>query len=231
MLRVSEVFYSIQGEGAFAGTPAAFIRLQGCPVGCTFCDTKQTWRSRSSERVSRDHVLQDRERPHTSWASIEAVELVNWVEQVAHRAAIVVITGGEPLAQAETTTLVELLREAGRQVQIETSGTFDSRVFDLQDDRLDNNPWITVSPKFEGKLPVKLELLEKANEIKVVLSSPAIAGWIRHTLSATPAIRRKFYIQPETGPNFEQSAAHAVTLCKEFGCRLSLQSHTFLKIR
>lgn len=231
MLRVSEVFYSIQGEGSFAGTPAAFIRLQGCPVGCSFCDTKQTWRSRSSERVSRDHILQDRERPHTSWANIEASELVNWVEGVSHRSAIVVITGGEPLAQAETVTLVQLLREAGRQVQIETSGTFDSGVFDLLDDSLDNNPWITVSPKFEGKLPVKMHLLEKANEIKVVLSSPLIEGWIRYTLNSNPAIRRKFYIQPETGPNFAHSAGGAVALCKEFGCRLSLQSHTFLKIR
>lgn len=231
MLAVSELFYSIQGEGHFAGHPAAFIRLQGCPVGCSFCDTKHTWKANRDHEVLPQVILEDEPRNKASWAYIYASDLVDWVKAHSHKNAIVVVTGGEPLMQVDTPLLVDLLRQAGCTVQIETSGTFDSRVFEMANDSYDNNPWITVSPKFEGKLEVKLELLEKADEIKVVLSSDTIRDWIRKSLTEEPSLKHKFYIQPETGPNFKSSATSAVALCKEFGCRLSLQTHTFLDIR
>lgn len=232
MIRVNEVFYSIQGEGAFAGRPAAFIRLQGCPVGCSFCDTKHTWRVAPEHETSRDCVLEDRRVGSEAWAKISEEELVAWVQREAHPSAIVVITGGEPLIQKDgVTRLVELLIEAGRQVQIETSGTVLHPLFTDGSLYGNPNPWVTVSPKWGGKLPVFDTALVFADEIKVVVSSDAVVQELEAAVGRKAVHPSKVRLQPETGPNFDWSAAEAVKLCKRHGYQLSLQTHTFLRIR
>jgi 7-carboxy-7-deazaguanine synthase len=87
--RVAEVFYSIQGEGVTAGLPAVFVRLQGCSVGCVWCDTKYSWDPEAGN----------------------AVELDPLVEEVsAYPCRRAVVTGGEPL---ESPIFVPLLRALG----------------------------------------------------------------------------------------------------------------------
>ena len=54
MIRVNEIFFTIQGEAAFTGTPAIFVRLQGCAVGCGWCDTKHTWSTNEKEETDRE---------------------------------------------------------------------------------------------------------------------------------------------------------------------------------
>ena len=76
-LRVSEVFASVQGEGVTVGTPSAFVRLQGCSVGCVWCDTKYSWASTGGRETTLDALL----------AEVTSTGLDN-----------VVVTGGEPLA-------------------------------------------------------------------------------------------------------------------------------------
>lgn len=234
MLRVNEVFYSVQGEGYWTGTPAVFIRLQGCKVGCRFCDTKHTWVAAEAFQTDRATILQDLPRRSPglgrSWAEITIQELVNWVRLNSHPTAIVVVTGGEPLEQAETFELVTALRESGRQVQIETSGTQDFSRY-VATDYHENNPWVTVSPKFESSVPVLEHLLPSAHELKVVVSNPAMVATTRRLLESGKFSLGRFRVQPETGPNFRWSAAECVSLCKEFGCKLSLQTHTFLAVR
>ena len=101
-LRIAEVFFSIQGEGEFAGTPSVFVRTTGCNLRCWFCDTPYT--SMRPEGVIRD------------WQAVvgQVLEL-----DCQH----VVITGGEPLLQPEVIPLVHALRQADRLVTIETAGT------------------------------------------------------------------------------------------------------------
>lgn len=100
LLPIVETFHSVQGEGAWTGVNAFFIRLGGCDVGCTWCDTKQSWNpSRHPQRT--------------------VVELTE--EARALRPAIVVITGGEPLMH-DLTPLTEQLRSEGLRVHLETSG-------------------------------------------------------------------------------------------------------------
>jgi 7-carboxy-7-deazaguanine synthase len=99
-LPIVEMFHSIQGEGAWAGTNAFFIRLAGCDVGCPWCDTKQSWNVKH----------------HPLWA-IE--DLVAAAQAVKPR--LVVITGGEPLMH-DLTELTDALHQAGLQVCLETSG-------------------------------------------------------------------------------------------------------------
>ena len=109
-LKVNEIFYSLQGEGPFAGTPAVFIRLAGCNLTCSFCDTDH-------EKFEEMGVQQ----------IIEHLDFLNLPCGV-----LVVITGGEPFLQ-DTAPLVRALDEEGWRIQIETNGTiFPARFpFDL----------------------------------------------------------------------------------------------------
>jgi 7-carboxy-7-deazaguanine synthase len=102
MLKVNEIFYSIQGESTFAGFPFVFVRLTGCNLRCTYCDTRYAYDE--GKEMSVDSVL-------------NAVKKYN-----CNR---VEITGGEPLLQEETTDLARKLLNNQCQVLIETNGTKD----------------------------------------------------------------------------------------------------------
>jgi 7-carboxy-7-deazaguanine synthase len=101
-LRVSEVFTSIQGEGPSAGTPSTFIRLQGCTVGCRWCDTKYSWDPARGREIALDALL----------AEVGAAGVDN-----------VVVTGGEPLEHPAFVPLVGALKGAGHRIEVETAGT------------------------------------------------------------------------------------------------------------
>lgn len=101
-LHVMETFYTVQGEGAFAGAPAYFIRLGGCDVGCVWCDVKESW---------------DAGR-HPSIPVVELAEKV-----AASGAKICVITGGEP-AMYNLESLTEELKSRGIRTHLETSGVY-----------------------------------------------------------------------------------------------------------
>ncbi len=101
LLPVMEHFYTIQGEGAYTGHAAYFIRLGGCDVGCVWCDVKESWDA-------------DKHPNYT------VGEMVNWVK--AAGAKLAVITGGEPLMH-QLDELTEALKAAGIQTNIETSGS------------------------------------------------------------------------------------------------------------
>lgn len=96
-MRVNEIFYSLQGEGRYTGTPAVFLRLSGCNEKCSFCDTQ-----------------------HESYTEMTEEEIVSTVSQ--YPARHIVITGGEPTLQL-TPTLCALLHQAGFFIQIETNGS------------------------------------------------------------------------------------------------------------
>jgi 7-carboxy-7-deazaguanine synthase len=101
IVRVAEVFCSIQGEGISLGLPSVFVRLQGCSVGCTWCDTKYSW---------------DPAKGH-------ALGLAALLEKVcAASPQNVVVTGGEPLEHLAFTPLALALHGAGKRVEVETAG-------------------------------------------------------------------------------------------------------------
>lgn len=100
--RIAECFFSIQGEGATAGAPAVFVRLQGCSVGCQWCDTKYSW----DPAAGRELTLED---------------LVH--EATAFPCRRCVITGGEPLESLLFAPLVGALKARGFELEVETAGT------------------------------------------------------------------------------------------------------------
>lgn len=102
MLRVTEIFNSIQGESSHAGRRCTFVRLTGCNLRCTWCDSEYTFTG--GERLSIDEII-DRVR--------------GW------NCGLVEVTGGEPLAQRATPELIARLCDEGYEVLIETGGSLD----------------------------------------------------------------------------------------------------------
>ena len=100
-LRVSELFYSIQGESTRAGLPCLFIRLAGCNLRCSYCDARYTWEEAGTP--------------------MESADILAWVER--YPAVMVEITGGEPLVQTSVYPLLQALIDAGREVLLETNGS------------------------------------------------------------------------------------------------------------
>ena len=83
-INIAEIFYSVQGEGTFTGVPTVFIRLQGCSLGCTWCDTKYTWQElKVGTATNTDAVLEEVEKLHPSLRTSPK--------------PMICITGGEPL--------------------------------------------------------------------------------------------------------------------------------------
>jgi organic radical activating enzyme len=101
-LRISEIFTSIQGEGPSVGTPSVFVRLQGCAVGCAWCDTKYAWDARHGDAMTLEAVL----------GRVKEATTAN-----------VVVTGGEPLEHPGFVPLVLGIKALGLRVEVESAGT------------------------------------------------------------------------------------------------------------
>jgi len=101
-LRISEVFLSLQGEGPSAGTPAHFLRLQGCDVGCSWCDTKYSWEASGGRAAGLDDA----------WKEAEALG----------SSRMLVVTGGEPLQHPGIGAVLEAALGRWPVVEVETSG-------------------------------------------------------------------------------------------------------------
>lgn len=92
---INEIFQTIQGEGIFTGLPAIFVRLQGCPVGCPWCDTRHTWVVDPAREVGKEAVL-DRSNESDCWSQLSTTQIIKSFTDLGYQARHVVITGGEP---------------------------------------------------------------------------------------------------------------------------------------
>lgn len=190
MLQLAEIFYSIQGEGEFTGTPAVFVRLAGCNLSCDFCDT--------------DYSLK-------FFASVD--DVVAKVRELGKECPMVVLTGGEPLAQHEAADLIEALRRDGRRVHIESNGTIAT---DLPSD-----VWLCVSPKER----VDARMAKRANEVKLIVDGAVPEQWLELF-----ADKPRVLLQPEG--NKPKNVALALEYAKAHPgrFRLSLQTHKFIGV-
>jgi 7-carboxy-7-deazaguanine synthase len=158
-LRLTEIFFSLQGEAARAGLPTVFVRLTGCPLRCTWCDT--TYSFTGGEPATVASVL---------------------LEVAKYPARQVCVTGGEPLSQKECLPLLTALCDAGYDVSLETSGALDiagvdprvSRIMDLK------APDSGVSAKNRWE---NLPYLNQRDEIKIVIASRSDYEWARQAIA------------------------------------------------
>jgi 7-carboxy-7-deazaguanine synthase len=192
MLSLAETFYSIQGEGTWTGTPAVFVRLAGCNLNCRFCDT--------------DYSAQ-------SFASVS--EIVARVRELGGDCPMVVLTGGEPLAQTRSSELIDALIADGRRVHVESNG---SVAVDLP-----AGVWLTVSPK-ERLHPA---MAARADEIKLIVDGRVPLEWLAHFEGR----RIPTFLQPEG--NKRENIALALDAAKGSPerFRLGLQTHKFIGVR
>ncbi len=157
-LRITEIFFSIQGEARFTGWPTVFVRLTGCPLRCRYCDTAYAFSG-------------------GDWWTIEDV----LAEVGRHGARHVCVTGGEPLAQERCRDLLTALCEEGFEVSLETSGALDigavdervCRVVDIKtpgSSEVDRNLW------------ANLEHMRESDALKFVICDRRDYEWVRGVL-------------------------------------------------
>ncbi|ENO89664.1 7-carboxy-7-deazaguanine synthase QueE [Thauera linaloolentis] len=158
-LRITEIFASVQGESTRVGLPTVFVRLTGCPLRCTWCDTAYAFTGGESRTL--DEVM---------------------AEVARHGLEHVCVSGGEPLSQKACLALLSALCDAGYSVSLETSGALDvgavdprvSRVVDLK---------APGSGEVERNLYANIALLTPHDEIKIVLAGEADYEWAKRQIA------------------------------------------------
>ncbi|UCM63332.1 7-carboxy-7-deazaguanine synthase QueE [Aeromonas hydrophila] len=218
---INEIFQTIQGEGVFTGLPAIFVRLQGCPVGCPWCDTRHTWVVDPAREVEVQAVL-DCSNESDGWSKMSTEQILASFQQLGYQARHVVITGGEPCLY-DLQDLSAALIEAGYQVQIETSGTSEIQTHE--------QTWVTVSPKInmKGGLPVLVSALERANEIKHPVATERHVEEL-DALLATACLRENVVIALQPISQKPRATQLAMATCIARNWRLSIQTHKYLDI-
>lgn len=218
---INEIFQTIQGEGVFTGLPAIFVRLQGCPVGCPWCDTRHTWVVDPAREVGIQAVL-DCSNESDGWSKMSTEQILASFQQLGYQARHVVITGGEPCLY-DLQDLSAALIEAGYQVQIETSGTSEIQTHE--------QTWVTVSPKInmKGGLPVLVSALERANEIKHPVATERHVEEL-DALLATASLRENVVIALQPISQKPRATQLAMATCIARNWRLSIQTHKYLDI-
>jgi 7-carboxy-7-deazaguanine synthase len=190
VIALAEIFYSIQGEGTWTGTPAVFVRLAGCNLACDFCDT--------------DYSIK---------AFAPADEIVERVRAAGNDCPSVILTGGEPLAQAGALQLIEALRDDGRRVHVESNGTIYTE--------LPAGVWLCVSPKER----VDSRMAARADEAKLIVDRRVPEEHLPLFEHLSTVLLQPEGNKPENvGLALEYVKAHP----RRF--RLSLQTHKFIGV-
>ncbi|WP_446469873.1 7-carboxy-7-deazaguanine synthase QueE [Xenorhabdus stockiae] len=218
---INEMFQTLQGEGVFTGVPAVFIRLQGCPVGCSWCDTKHTWEKEADKQQAMENILV-KSQDSDIWGAATPEQIINLFTRQGYTARHIVITGGEPCLY-DLRPLTEALENAGYQCQIETSGTHAIHCTD--------KTWVTVSPKVKmrGGYKVLPEAMNRANEIKHPVGRERDIESLDDLLTMLDENNRPVIaLQPISQK--EEATRLCIETCIARNWRFSMQTHKYLNI-
>lgn len=165
-LRITEIFYSLQGESNTVGIPTVFIRLTGCPLRCVYCDTAYAF---------------------SGGKKIEIEEIIVEVEQYATR--YITVTGGEPLAQPACLELIKQLLDKGFIVSLETSGAIDvsgvdSRAVKVMDLKTPG------SGELDKNIYQNIDYLSSKDQVKFVIGNNEDYDWSKATLTKYGLLER-----------------------------------------
>ncbi|HYP13591.1 MAG TPA: 7-carboxy-7-deazaguanine synthase QueE [Bryobacteraceae bacterium] len=217
-MRISEIFYSIQGEGTLAGVPSVFVRTTGCNLRCTWCDTPYASWKPEGQDVGFGPILANVRR---------------------HWASHVVLTGGEPMIVPELAELTQKLKEMDQHITIETAGTtYQPVVCDL----------MSISPKLSNSTPyerdggrwaeqhertrlqpdvLKQLMAEYAYQLKFVVTNSEDMAEIGELLRDLKPERGRVLLMPEgrTRAELAEKSEWLVRACKDFGYRFCPRLH------
>ncbi|MDK2122514.1 7-carboxy-7-deazaguanine synthase QueE [Parachitinimonas caeni] len=203
-VRVSEIFFSLQGESSRVGLPTVFVRLTGCPLRCGYCDSAYAFYG--GETMSFDLVLE---------------------RVAAYGAQYVCVTGGEPLAQRNCLPLLQKLCDTGYSVSLETSGAMPidpvdprvSRIVDIKtpgSGEVDKNHW------------PNLDLLKSGDELKFVLTSRADYEWARDLIQTRHLAQRCPVLLSPVWQGIDPADLAAWVLEDRLPVRMQVQLHKIL---
>jgi len=203
MLNIHEIYSSVQGESTLVGMPCTFVRLAGCPLRCTYCDTTQAI-------------------PFDSGSAMSLNDIVETVRNLSN--PLVLVTGGEPLAQKSCVALLQMLCDVMPLVQLETSGALDTTLVPKQVRKI-------IDVKTPGSGEVKrnrwanFEDLQAHDEIKFVLTSREDYEWSRDVLKTRlQHLATTCLFSPSWG-QLDAAALSAWILQDHLPVRLQVQMH------
>jgi len=203
-LRVTEIFFSLQGEARTVGFPTVFVRLTGCPLRCGYCDTEYAF-------------------TEGSWMSLD--EIAAAVVQYTPR--FVTVTGGEPLAQRPCRALLKRLCDAGYEVSLETSGALDiadidSRVSVVMDLKTPGS-----GEEARNRLE-NIALLKAGDQVKFVIRDRADYEWSRAMVGTHDLVKRcEVLFSPVHGELSATDLAEWI-LADRLPVRMQIQLHKYL---
>lgn len=204
-LVVHELYRSIQGETSFTGLPCVFVRLSACNLRCRWCDTPQAFQGGTRMALS---------------------DVVARVSEFA--TPMVLVTGGEPLLQAETSTLLTALCEQGRTVLLETSGERDISVVDPRVHRIVDIKAPGSGEHMRNRLE-NLPLLTQRDQLKFVLADAADYAWAKAFIAAHQLQGRvsEILFSPVHG-ELDPQALVAWVLADDLPVRVQVQIHKYI---
>lgn len=203
-LRITEIFYSLQGEANTVGLPTVFIRLTGCPLRCSYCDTAYAFSGGEKKTIA---------------------EILEQIKQ--YRTRYITVTGGEPLAQPACIDLLRVLVEHGYRVSLETSGALDVsgvdrrvvKVLDLK---------TPASGELERNRYDNIEYLNQQDQVKFVIADDNDYQWSKTTMERHRlADRCQILFSPVTGSMPPNRLADKI-LADQLPVRFQIQLHKYL---
>ena len=204
LLRITEIFYSIQGESTRVGLPTVFIRLTGCPLRCQYCDTAYAFHG--GAKISVQNIL---------------------AQVTEYNGQYVCVTGGEPLAQPGCLILLKELCDAGYKVSLETSGAFS-----IED--VDPRVMVIMDIKTPGSLESEknhwnnLDFIKPADQLKFVVCSLEDYKWSCDILDKYNLLNRvKVLFSPSWG-QFDPDVLANLIVSDRLQVRFQLQLHKIL---
>lgn len=203
-LRVSEIFFSLQGETSRVGLPTVFVRLTGCPLRCGYCDTAYAFSGGENRAIA---------------------DILNQVAR--HKTNYVTVTGGEPLAQKHCLALLTALCDAGYSVSLETSGALDlskvdTRVCKVMDIKTPGSGEVTKN------YWLNLEYLAQRDEIKFVLCDEADYQWACEIIRARQLAQICPILFSPVYGSLDPAVLAAWILRDELPVRMQIQMHKLL---
>ena len=203
-MRITEIFHSIQGESSHVGQPCVFVRLTGCPLRCTWCDTDYAFYGGTD--ISLEEIL----------AKVKS-----------YGCPLVEVTGGEPLAQPEAIPLIARLCDAGYRVLIETSGAIDIAPVDAR-------AHVILDVKCPGSgmtdrmYWANLSQLTMKDEAKFVLVDRKDYDWARNVIAQYDLINRCALLMSPVFGSLEPRHLAEWVLTDRLPVRFQLQVHKFI---
>lgn len=203
-LRITEIFFSLQGESATVGYPTVFVRLTGCPLRCQYCDTEYAFKG-------------------GEWMALPGI-----LEKVAsYDTRYVTVTGGEPLAQPDCIPLLQQLCDAGYQVSLETSGALDMsavdpRVIKVMDLKTPG------SGEVERNHYENIPALQPHDEVKFVICNRGDYAWSVDMLRQYDLAKRCAVLFSPSKGELEATELANWILQDQLPVRMQIQLHKYL---